>query len=225
MNIQYNVMNLNTTEDKSKFFELALKNKLYVISENPHYKSRLLNLYTGARESKDLLVIMAYNKESPIGLVVCENESILHPLNKVKEKRFGGFKILKTSDCNILRCGFLSFFVKDEYRKNKIAMELMKRVESERVKQVCSILNEKTYMAFEAKEKAYEILKKYSKYAYPLNIGNNSYNMPLEINDLYQFMYELDEQEKISNRCGYSDKEIYIPEIKISKTQYKRKNN
>lgn len=219
MNINYVTLVLDNKEKQGEFFQLALENQLYKTSDNPLFQSRMLNVYKNCRKSDSLTVVLAFDKSNPVALVMCEDDKEVIALNKVKEKRTSGFKIIKESPLTLLRAGFLSFYVKPEYRGQCISSVLMQKVEQSRIERL-DIDSSHTFLAFNAMEKACDIVKKHAKYSYPLEINKGSYNEPFEVNQLYEFLFELDAEEKISrNRNKYLDKQTlsqYNNTIKVT---------
>lgn len=190
MNIQYYHLNLSSEEDKEKFFKFAIFHQLYLKKEDVAFESRMLNIYNKKRDSEELSLILALDKTIPVGIVLCENDDKRHNLALYKEKRNGGFVIAEEKDVFLLSAGFLSFYVKEEYRNIGIAKNLMSLIESHRIKEVSPSITENLYFAFNGRERALEIINN-SNQSFPLSIKEGSYNFPIEISQIYRYIYPL----------------------------------
>lgn len=171
--IEYYVINLpKSGKQKQDFFQWALNHKLYKVDNSSSFNSRMKAVYQGRCPTKEITAVIAIVNNEPVAMTLCEDMDQMHNLyTKQKEGIMKGIppkRDLINGQMNIL--GFLSFFVKDRFRRKGIAKNLMSILEKEKMPLFIANSHPEKYslMVFEAKEKALEIVKK-SQYSYPIN--------------------------------------------------------
>lgn len=166
---------------RKEFFEWSLNHQLYKVDKQTAFNSRMKAIYQGKCPTESLTAIIAIHNNQPIAMCLCENTDRSTKLYDQTNKNLKE-KIPLNAKTQVV--GFLSFFVKEKYRKKGIANKLMSFMELARMPVVLSQLSEEEYplMIFEAREKAIDIIKK-SKYSYQINCDrhHSSYKEKIDI--------------------------------------------
>lgn len=215
-NIKYRVFSANDKSDeKELFFTWALKNKLFRnIYDEPDlknsYQSRLEKIYKKERLIKDFTAVLAFNNNEPIGIVFCENafykrKTDYIPMNKKKAT--------KVFDAEAVGLGFVSFYVKNEYRQQGVASKMFNVLELEKLKLIIANKEKnKSLMCFEAREKGVDMVKK-SQYSYPVHSSYQSH-----FDYLGKLLFDDFFKDKIFSTDIEYKREPIITEIKSVKT-------
>lgn len=195
MNLEYKILEINE-KNRDDFFEYCKINKLYKIDVG--YTSRLLNIYNKVRDIKNLMSIICYKNNEEVGICLLEKTNylemrkagILHMDNRLRKNPWK-----KTYEWNFINLGFLSIYVKEEYRKQGIAKEFLNLFESE-IKKIDK--KEEDVFIVSAKEKTYKYLKNYkdiyvSEYDFK---KDTSYDNVINFNT-YEIIYNNIEKKQI----------------------------
>lgn len=139
MNHTYRTVQLNffKNEDPKEFFNWCLENKLYKEDSNDEFfKSRMKEVYLGNKQYDGISAIIAYDEDKPIGICLLEQKidengsmpitrgGLLHMDNRERKNPWQ-----KRFDLEFIHLGFLSFYVKEEYRRKGIAKQLLSDME------------------------------------------------------------------------------------------------
>lgn len=177
--IEYVTLNVAKSGiQRKEFFDWAMNHKLYKVDNQTSFNSRMRAVYLGKCPTEDLTAIIAIHENKPVAMCLCENTNRTTQLfkNDIKEK------VSLNAKTQVV--GFLSFFVKEKYRKKGIANKLMSQIEVARMPVVLGQLKENEYpiMVFEAREKAIDIIKR-SKHSYQINCDrhHSSYREKMDI--------------------------------------------
>ena len=170
-NLEYFVVNIaKTGKQRNDFFEWAMNHELYKVDNSSSFNSRMKAVYQGKCPTKELTAVISVDteKKKPIAMILSEDKDEKHQLYKVKNH------IKIKVDANIHIVGFLSMFVKNQYRKKGLANKLMAIMELAKTPIFLGNYkdNEHNMMVFEAREKALDVIKK-SKKSYAINCAQS----------------------------------------------------
>jgi GNAT superfamily N-acetyltransferase len=172
--------------DVAFVFQEALKNQLHLTNGEPPDRSRMENLATDYDLGAGTKIVAAYKNEKLIAWATCEpaeahKESVYTPAILLNNNMSFRSKIKKQFDWGYVHLGFLSIFVKEEYRKQGLAKKLFEVMESVRLEDLKSVIqkNEKNLPVFRAKNGSKSIVEKYGKSSGSSSYKQNSVNFKL----------------------------------------------
>lgn len=191
----------------NEFFKWCLEHKLFKEAEG--FTSRIKNIYIEEREYESLSVIIASDNNNPTAIILCENKQLSHqaftfknPLNRNANKK-------EVFDWEIINLGFLSIYVKEEYRNKGLATQLLQQMEELRLKNNIELIAKKNcVILFEGKEKTYNLANKHLNYSYITDCESHNGNYIYELHNLtagilekrrneFSPMYPLPDRKKI----------------------------
>jgi GNAT superfamily N-acetyltransferase len=161
------------------FLNWCLENKLY--KEEEGFNSRMKNIYSTQRKFESLDTIIVFQSDKPIGIVLCENHTYESQAFILKNPNNPRSKQKELLDWKILDLGFLSLYVKEEFRNQGIATELIKKIEIQRIKQSKQFIEKDTVILFEGKEKTYDLANKHLQYSYVTHLEKHNGNYQQDI--------------------------------------------
>lgn len=174
-------------DKNSSFFQWCLDHQLF--KEESNFNSRMKNIYTGKREFESITSIVAFDGKNPTAIILCENNFGLDKafcfknVNRKSSKK-------QYFDWDIINVGFISLYVKEEFRNKGIATDLIKKLELHILKEIKLSLDENTVVLFEAKEKAYKLANKNLEYSYVTECEHHNGNYQKELHYLTQAIIE-----------------------------------
>lgn len=170
--------------NQDSFLSWCLKNELY--KTGIEFNSRMKNIYTGERLFDSLSAVIAFHKEIPIGIILCENDESYQEAFLLKDRMKRNSRIERVFDWGFYNLGMLSIYVKNEYRGSGIATQLVKEIEAMRIASILDIkgLNNDSVLIFQAKELAFDIVSKKSNYTYVTELSKNSSNYRFFIDNI-----------------------------------------
>lgn len=191
LNIEYKIYQF-ITETPNDFFQWCLENKLYKVSEDKNFNSRMKKYYNGEIIFNGLTTVVAYTNDKPVGIVLCEHQNHYQKAIRLKNEFSSKPTIGVEYDWGFHQLGMVSFFVKNTYRELGIATQLWERLENIRLKDfIKQNPNELSVPLFQAKELAFNIVEKKSKYAYVCELNKENFNYPWKIHNLTNGIFEL----------------------------------
>lgn len=216
MNHTYRTVQLNFFKEESPkdFFSWCLENKLYKEDINDEFfKSRMKEIYLGNKPYHGISTIIAYNEDKPIGICLLEQKldekgkipttrgGLLHMDNRERKNPWQ-----KRFDLEFIHIGFLSFYVKEEYRKKGIAKQLLKEMEELQYNRIKvenfpeKILEnlDKHYVVVTARELASKIVENSNLFL----SSAGEYEQKRYNNSIASFSYEIIFNEKELNTIG-----------------------
>lgn len=180
--------NYTINQNNDDFFTWCLENKLYKESEN--FNSRMKNIYTGKREFESLDAIVVFENNIPIGIALCENHSLQSQAFVFKNPNNPRSKQKEILNWNIVNLGFLSLYVKEEFRNKGIASKLIKKIEKQRIKNSSHLIEDNDVILFEGKEKTFDLSNKHLQYSYITNLEQHNTNYTKELEYLTRAILE-----------------------------------
>lgn len=154
---------------KKEFFDWCLENKLHKRT-TLDFSSRMQLVFTGFVETESITAVVAFNNKEVAGILLCENriayskgKMYIDPLkvNPVEQQ---------TMDWGFYNLGVINIYVKNKFRKQGIAKQMVENIEILRLNRLSNINDNNWYESskpiFEAQELAFEICGKYFKNSY-----------------------------------------------------------
>jgi GNAT superfamily N-acetyltransferase len=133
--VQFENITLTEGDNPNSFFEMCIKNNLFK-EDSETFSSRLKNIYENKKQYFGISAVLAKIDNKPIGICLLE-----HYQNKNNEvvKTQGGLLHLdnrkrknpwaKKFDFYFLHAGFISIYIKEEYRRNGLAKKMVSKME------------------------------------------------------------------------------------------------
>lgn len=201
---------------RKQFFEWALNHTLYKVDNQTTFNSRMKAIYKEKCPTESLTAIIAIHENKPIAMCLCENSDRSTKLYDNSEHK----KIDLNAKIQVV--GFLSFFVKERYRKKGIAHKLMELMEVHRMPLVLGQTKENEYniMVFEAREKALDIINK-SKFSYSINCDRHHSSYKLKIDVFAKHMTAILQDNQKS--MYYSNSLMLIKKERLSTKYFEEK--
>lgn len=165
-------MDYEYVELNDQLFAWCLEQKLY--KEAPNFNSRMKNVYRGEKDVS-VVAILAKEDNKACGIILCEVNHDKHQAYILKDSMRHNSAIEKKLPWHIHSLGFLSIYVKPEFRNKGIATELLKRMELWRISE-CSTFEPKDVCVFQVREKSYDLANKHFLYSYPTQLHSRSAN-------------------------------------------------
>lgn len=154
---------------KKDFFDWCLENKLHKRT-TLDFSSRMQLVFTGFVETESITAVVAFNNKEVAGILLCENKiayskgkMYIDPLkvNPVEDQ---------VMDWGFYNLGVINIYVKNKFRKQGIAKQMVENIEKLRLNRLSKINDNHWYESskpiFEAQELAFEICGKYFKNSY-----------------------------------------------------------
>lgn len=203
MNLFIEKLNYERKDDPSDLFTFCLDNQLYK-KEEGDFLSRMKKVYSQAEPCEGISTTIAYIDDNPIGICLLEHRlnekdelfhhqaGIMHFDNRERKNPWK-----KKLDFHFIHMGFISFYVKEEYRNQGIAQDLlsaMEKIQLERLSNaqlpadIVNNMNE-NYLVVTAREKAESVVNK-SILFHPLLCDTHQGNYKKNISSLsYRIFY------------------------------------
>lgn len=190
---------------KKDFFEWCLEKKLHKRT-TIDFSSRMQLVFTGFVETESITAIVAYDKDEPIGILLCENR-VRFSAGKTYEdpSKFAPQEDEKF-DWGFYNLGVLNIFVKPKYRGQGIAKQMVQDIEKIRLNKLANINShwiENSKPLFEAQELAFDISGKYFQNSYV------STGKPEEKYSYRQVIHSLTVKCKDTTGCKQFDRESF----------------
>lgn len=180
--MDYIVKNIDKSDEI--FGKWCIDNKLF--KEEIDFTSRMKKVYLKERAYESLTVVIAYQNKEPIGIIMCENDESFDNSYLLKDPLRKNSKISENFDWGIYHLGFISMYVKEKFRNKGIAVNLIKKLEQEKLQKLHEIegLNSLSIGVFQAREKALDLLIKHLEHSHVTNLSTNSSNYRYFIHDI-----------------------------------------
>ncbi len=205
--VQFYNITLTEKDNPNSFFEMCIKNNLFK-EDSETFKSRLKNIYENKKEYLGISSVLAKIDNKPIGICLVEhyqNENgetvikqggLLHLDNRKRKDPWA-----KKFNFYFLHVGFLSIYIKEEYRGIGIAKKMVS--EMELLQNERFFKNKKInldiadhFIMITARGAAYNIVEQ-SKMFNPTNFEINDLNYNSVISTLSYLSVFEDKNEKI----------------------------
>jgi GNAT superfamily N-acetyltransferase len=180
--MEYKIKHIKKSDNN--FGKWCIENQLF--KEEEGFTSRMKKVYMKEREYESLTVVIAYHKDIPIGIVMCENDESFDNSYLLKDPLRKNSKINESFDWGVYHLGFVSMYVKDEFRNKGIAVDLIKILEKEKLKTLHEIegLNPLSVAVFQAREKALDLLIKHLEHSHATRLSTDSSNYRYFLHDI-----------------------------------------
>lgn len=155
------------------FFNWCLENKLYKETTDKNFISRMKEMYELKLPFNGLTTVVAFIDNKAIGIIHCEHENSFKNAWLLKNVESRRPIVEKSFNWGFYNLGFISIFIKEQYRNQSIATQLWNLIEDIRLSSLKDIQNydELSVPLFQAKELAFEIIKRKSTYSYVAEAG------------------------------------------------------
>lgn len=156
-------------QSKKEFFDWCIESKLHKRT-TLEFSSRMQLVFTGFIETESITAVVAFNNKEVAGILLCENR-ITYSKGKVyiDPMKFSPVE-QQVMDWGFYNMGMLNIYVKNKFRKQGIAKQMVENVEKLRLNKLSTINEthwyENSKPVFEARELAFEICGKYFKNSY-----------------------------------------------------------
>lgn len=214
MNIEYEHLIYSKEDNPNDLFKFCLDNKLYKDDDNNGFISRLKKLYLQNELTYEgVSTVIAYHEDNPIGICLLEdrhneNNETFHTQAGITHLDNRNRKNIwkQKYDFHFIHTGFMSFFVKEEYRNQGIANELLYEMEN-LIKERLDSYNlpsnikdnmGKNYLVVTAREKAFSIIEK-STILSPIDSDTYQYSYS---NDISKLTYNIQFMEMREKNIG-----------------------
>lgn len=159
----YNFKKFVFDSTPNDFFQWCLDNKLYKWNGGISFKSRIKMVYEGLIPFNGLCAIVAYKKNNPVGIILCEHQNILDKA-KIHQSENNYIQL----DWGLHRIGCVNIYIKGNHRFKGLASYMLKQIELLRLHIVSheQVWHPQNIAVIEAREKAYELVHKYALYSY-----------------------------------------------------------
>lgn len=190
---------------KKDFFEWCLENKLHKRT-TLDFSSRMQLVFTGFVETESITAIVAYDKQEPVGILLCENRIRFNPGITYEDPSKFIPKEDERFEWGFYNLGVLNIFVKPKYRGKHIAKNMVQDIEKLRLNKLANVQShwvEGSKPLFEAQELAFEITGKYFQHSYV------STGKPEEKHTYKQVIHSLTVKCKDKTGCKNYERETY----------------
>lgn len=181
-NIKFSNFYINE-ENRSEFFQFCIKNKLY-----REFQSHLKFIYTNEKAiHHDMICVIGSENNVPISIALCEIEESFEYAKTLKNPY--SFKSdMEIHDWGFQKLGFVSLFVKKEFRNNGIGKLLVTHLENYVIENFNTKNNNQKEIiyVFEGQEKAVYYWEKYATKSKIIDNLEMSLSPVIEIHNLTQ---------------------------------------
>lgn len=156
-------------KSKKEFFEWCLDNKLHKRT-TLDFSSRMQLVFTGFVQTESITAVVAYHNKEVAGILLCENR-VAYSKGKIYVDPIKVNPVeQEVKDWGFYNLGMVNIYVKNKFRKQGIAKQMVENIEKLRLNRLANINDnywyENSKPVFEAQELAFEICGKYFANSY-----------------------------------------------------------
>lgn len=196
---EYKFENYVFTKSPDIFFRWCLRNRLYKVSRDPKFVSRMKKYYKSEINFTGLSCVVAYHNTKPVGIILCEHQNTFTHAKTYYDPVKWVLKVKDEFTWGFQQIGMVNIFVKSAHRKQGIARLLVRKIEDLRLSQMVNAgMNLDSYSVplFQARQLALDIVLKYSQYSYVSENKPKEFLYPNTIHGLTKGLIELRRGER-----------------------------